>query len=120
MPLSPSVVEQKINTTVTAWENLRSDKSFAGLTLAQFKTAVQPSLDARTEVRNLENQLAEARANRDARDLVSCDVVTKVVNAVVGDTAEGEDSPFYEALGYIRKSQRKSGLKRVIKLKEAA
>ena len=120
MPLSPSVIEQKINTTAGAWENLRAAKSFAGLTLAQFKAAVQPSLDARAEVLNLENQLAEARANRDAKDQASFDAITKVVNAVVGDTTEGEDSPFYEALGYIRKSQRKSGLKRVIKLKEAA
>ena len=42
------------------------------------------------------------------------------MNAVVGDTDEGNDSPLYEALGYIRKSQRKSGLKRTIKLKQAA
>ena len=120
MPLSPSVIEEKISTTTVAWENLRADKSFAGLTLAQFKAAVKPSLDARTEIRNLEDQLAEARASRDAKDQASYEAITKVVNAVVGDTTEGEDSPFYEALGSIRKSQRKSGLKRAVKLKEAA
>lgn len=35
-----------------------------------------------------------------------------VVNAVKGDPEEGEDGEFYEALGYVRKSERKSGLSR--------
>ena len=120
MPLSPTVVEEKIKTTIAAWEDLRPAKSFAGLTLAQFKTAMQPALDARTTISNLENLLSAARTARDDEDKEACDIINKVVNAVVGDTDEGNDSPLYEALGYIRKSQRKSGLKRTIKLKQAA
>ena len=118
MPLSPTVVEEKIKTTIAAWEDLRPAKSFAGLTLAQFKTAMQ--LDTRTTISNLENLLSAARTARDDEDKEAYDIITKVVNAVVGDTDEGNDSPLYEALGYIRKSQRKSGLRRTIKLKQAA
>lgn len=38
--------------------------------------------------------------------------VQLVVNAVRGDPDEGEDGEFYDALGYVRKSERKSGLRR--------
>jgi hypothetical protein len=31
---------------------------------------------------------------------------------VCGDPAEGDDSPFYDALGYVRRSERQSGLHR--------
>ena len=33
-----------------------------------------------------------------------------VVNGVVGDPAYGDDSPLYGAMGFVRKSERKSGL----------
>jgi hypothetical protein len=35
-----------------------------------------------------------------------------VVNGVLADPDEGPDSPLYEAFGYIRESERKSGLTR--------
>jgi hypothetical protein len=35
-----------------------------------------------------------------------------VVNGVKGDPAFGEDSDLYETMGYVRKSERKSGLTR--------
>jgi hypothetical protein len=38
--------------------------------------------------------------------------VQLVVNGVVGDPTFGPDSALYEAMGYVRKSERKSGLTR--------
>ena len=35
-----------------------------------------------------------------------------MINAVKSDPAEGEDSDLYEAMGYVRKSNRSSGLTR--------
>jgi len=35
-----------------------------------------------------------------------------VVNGVLADPTEGPDSSLYEAMGYTRKSERKSGLTR--------
>ena len=37
-------------------------------------------------------------------------VVQLAVNGVIGNPAFGPDSPLYEAFGYTRKSERKSGL----------
>ena len=38
--------------------------------------------------------------------------VQLVVNAVKGDPTAGEDSDLYEQMGYVRKSERASGLRR--------
>ena len=39
-------------------------------------------------------------------------VTARVVNAVKSDPEEGKDSDLYEAMGYVRKSNRSSGLTR--------
>ena len=100
---------EKIAAVVKAWEDLRPAKSFAGMTLAQFTTKVQPSLDARAAIDSLDNQLIAAADQRDIADVESMKQVLLVVNAVKGDPAEGEDGELYEAMGYVRKSERASG-----------
>jgi hypothetical protein len=93
-----------------AWKDLRPTKSFAGMTLVQFTAKVQPSLDARDAIDTLDNQIIAAADQRDTADVESMKQVNFVVNAVKGDPAEGEDGELYEAMGYIRKSERASGL----------
>ncbi|MBI2929982.1 MAG: hypothetical protein HYY24_30355 [Verrucomicrobia bacterium] len=112
MPIPPKQMEGKINKVVGAWETLRADKSFAGMTLTQFKNKVRGSLDTRTTIDTLESQLTAARSARDDADKASNDAILLAVNAVKGDDAEGEDGELYEAMGYVRKSERKSGLTR--------
>jgi hypothetical protein len=41
-------------------------------------------------------------------------------SSVRGDIEHGEDSAFFKALGYVPKSERKSGLRRTAALKKAA
>jgi hypothetical protein len=53
---SPKDVKLKIDKTLNAWETLAPSKSFGGMTLAQFKTAIQPSLDARQQLDDMEAQ----------------------------------------------------------------
>ena len=112
MSEGPAIVEKKINDIINAWESLRPAKSFAGMTLAQFKTKVQPSLDTRATITDLENKLTAAQDERDDADKISNAAVLQVVNGVKGDPAEGEDGELYEAMGYVRKSERASGLSR--------
>jgi hypothetical protein len=109
MATSPSAVETKLDNVLNAWETNAADKSFGGMTLAQFKAAVKPSFDARSAIKQLESQLTVALDARDDADKVSAPLIQKVVNGVKGDPAFGEDSALYEAMGYIRKSERKSG-----------
>jgi hypothetical protein len=86
--------------------------SIAGLTEAQFKAKVKSSLDARDLIADLELQLAAARVARANADAANLETVLQVVNSVKGDSKHGEDGALYASFGYIRKSDRKSGLTR--------
>jgi len=99
----------KIAAVLKAWKDLRPTKSFAGMTLAEFTTKVQPSIDARAAIDTLNNQLIAAADQRDTADVESLKQVNFVVNAVKGDPTEGEDGELYEAMGYVRKSERSTG-----------
>ena len=99
---------EKLATVLKAWKDLRPAKTFAGMTLAQFTTKVQPSLDARGQIATLENQMTAAMDERDLADVETMKQIAFVVNAVKGDPAEGEDGELYDAMGYVRKSERAS------------
>ncbi|HWT01730.1 MAG TPA: hypothetical protein VN256_15900 [Pyrinomonadaceae bacterium] len=102
----------KIQKILNAWETLAPDKSFGGMTLAQFRAAAQPALDARQRVEDLEDQLSQAQTDRDRADEDLLAKAQLVVNGVIGDPTQGPDSALYGAMGYRRKSERKSGLTR--------
>ncbi len=112
MAAGPKGIQEKIEKMVNAWETLAPNKTFGGMTLAQFQAAVQPSQAARQRINDLEAQRTQAQAERDRADEESLAKVQLVVNGVIGDPTEGPDSALYEAMGYRRKSERKSGLTR--------
>jgi|ERR1035437_9827412 hypothetical protein len=105
-------VAGKLQTVVNAWGTLRPSKSFAGMTLEQFKAQVQPSLAARDQLVTLRSQTTDNRTQRQASDSASLDLAQLVVNAVKGDPAEGENGSLYAAMGYVTKNSRRSGLTR--------
>jgi hypothetical protein len=108
----PKQIEDKITRVISGWESLKPTKSFGGSTLDQFKTVVAPSLTTRELIADLENQLAQAKNQRDAADEVSLAKIQQVVAGVNADPDEGPNSSLIEAFGYTRKSERKSGLSR--------
>jgi len=112
MAINPKVPLARLTRTKSAWTALRPNKSFAGMTLDQFNTKTGPSLAARDLIDRLENELIAAQNQRDEADQVTIDTLKLVVNAVKGDVDEGEDGELYEAMGYVRTSERKSGLGR--------
>lgn len=112
MPASPKNNEEKIERIINAWATLAPDSTFGGMTLAQFRAIAKPAQDARTRIDDLEAQLKQATADRDAADDACLAKAQMVVNGVLADPTEGPDSALYEAMGYTRKSERKSGLTR--------
>ena len=112
MAVSPRETEQKMERMLNAWETLAADKSFGGMTLAQFQAAAQPSRTARERIDDLEDQLKQAITDRETADEAFLAKAQLVVNGVLADPAHGDDSALYEAMGYKRKSERKSGLTR--------
>ncbi len=110
---NPKIIGDHLEAVIAGWEEHAADASFSGLTLAQFKTKVKPSLDARAAVEDLNRQLDGARVDRKNADVTSVEVAANVVNSVKGDTNFGENSALYASFGYIRKDDRKSGLTRI-------
>src|SRR5262249_27102889 len=99
---------------VNGWAENAADATFSGLTVAQFKLKIKASLDARALIADLEQQLAAARIARANADVTSLQTVCSVVNSVKGDPQHGENGALYASFGYVRKSDRKSGLKRIV------
>ena len=112
MPSSPKTIEQKIERMLNAWRTLAPEKSFGGMTLAQFEALAAPSLEARRRIAELDNQRAQAAAERDSADEVINARAKLVVNGVLADPTEGPNSALYVAFGYTRESDYKSGLHR--------
>jgi hypothetical protein len=109
---SPKDIEAKINTVSSAWEGKAPNASFGGMTLAQFKAATKPSLDTRAAIAGWEQNIKDTTNQRDDADKVSVDKCDLVVKGVVGDPNFGDDSSLYEAMGYVRSSERQTGLTR--------
>lgn len=115
---APKEIEEKIERFLNAWRTLAPEKSFGGMTLAQFEAAVAPSLAARARIDGLQAQIKEAISARDDADDNSDEKMQLVVYGVLADPTEGDDSPLYKALGFTPKSEYKTGLTR--KRKEPA
>jgi len=73
---------------------------------------VQPCLDCHDEIQSLEAQLKAAFSSRTLSDINARNAIALAVNSVKGSPDFGEDSVLYEAMGYKRKSDRRSGLTR--------
>jgi hypothetical protein len=108
----PQDTADRLNAIVTAWNDHAATHTFGGMTLAQFKEAIKPSFDARDVIADLEKQIGAAQNTRNDADATSSAKAKLVINGVVGDPAFGPDSSLYEAMGYVRESERKTGLTR--------
>lgn len=109
---SPKTTAERMEKMVNAWRTLASAKSFGGMTLAQFESAAEPSRAARRKIEELDAQRADAVIERDTADEAFDAKAKFVIAGVLADPTEGPDSALYEAFGYTRTSERKSGLTR--------
>ena len=109
---TPKKTSEKIKTVIDAWSDLAQDKKFALMTLEEFKQRIKPSLETRLSLKTLKDTQIDALTTRYQSDEESMKTLLLVVNAIKGDPTEGEDSALYKACGYVRKSERKSGLTR--------
>ena len=109
---SPKAIADHLTNVSNAWKKYAAGASFGGMTLAQFQAKIKPSFDDRAKIAELEKDISDATNVRDDDDAVSTVAADLVVKGVVGDPNFGEDSTIYEAMGYVRKSERKTGLTR--------
>lgn len=109
---SPKEIEEKYNRFLNAWTTLAPDKTFGGITLAEFTAQVGKSNSPRQKLIGLNDERTAAETERDTEDKNSLKMCERVKNGVIADPDFGDDSALYEAFGFVRKSERKSGLTR--------
>ena len=112
MPNSPKDNEQRMERILNAWRTLASDETFGGMTLMQFEALVTAAQAARQHIEDLNDQLTDAHAGREAADDAFNAKARLVIAGVLANPDFGSDSALYEAFGYTRTSVRKSGLTR--------
>lgn len=112
MPTNPKQVEEKIERMTTAWKTLAPDKKFGGMTLAEFEAFGEAAMQPRARILELKDEIKQEEASRDRADRTFIAKAELAVAGVVADPTEGNDSAIYEAFGYVRKSERQSGLTR--------
>ena len=115
MANNPKSIEAKIRQAISAFETIAPTKSFGGMTLAQFKSGLGPSLDTRATLADLNNQIMQVTNQRDEADQISLELIQRFVAGILADPTEGPNSSLIEAVGRVRKIERASGLHRAKK-----
>ena len=117
--LSPEQQIRRIIGAIRAWEKHAPDSTFSRRTLAEFKEAMRPSLDAHARVVDLRKQVRIAVIERNQMVGKAMQVVYMTGHAVRGDPNHGRDSVLNEALGYTREVVRRTKIRRGARRKRA-
>ena len=103
-------VKEQCNVMNDAWFEGAKAVEFNGTTQTQFDADIDAAAAADASIDNREAQLKLEREARDDMYAALDEKRVKVGQGVVGNASYGDDSPLYGAMGFVRKSERKSGL----------
>lgn len=117
MPTGPKERLRRLQEVMQAWQTIAPQESFAGMTLAEFEQEIAESLNARRAIEDFEVQLLKAMTERDNIDKKNLAKADLVVKGVLANANYGDNSALYSSMGYVRKSERKTGLTRKKKSK---
>lgn len=112
MPNNPKANEEKMLQVLNGWKTLAPEKRYGNMTVEDYEAQVNRSLAPRRRLNELKDEELRELANRDSEDEITMEKVQFIVNGVLADPTEGPNSALYESFGYVRKSERKSGLTR--------
>lgn len=116
--LNIKLLKERVSKMLAAWLEGAADVIFMGIK--------RGDLDAKSkQAEALENEIADLEAQKKLKEDQLADVYLAMNNMTVnvrsgvsGDQNFGDDSALYGAMGFVRKSERKSGLTRKHKVKE--
>lgn len=112
MPNSPKKNEEKMKKALNALKTLAPNVKFNGKGVEELEAQVNRSLAPRQRLVEIADEETEQQALRESEDVKSLAMIEKIVAGIIGHDDYGKDSALYEAFGYIRESDRKSGLTR--------
>ena len=105
-------IVNRVKVIRAAWRDIAPEATFAGMTLADYEAATEAPLQLRAEMTELRTKLRGMKASQTDVDQAANELSDLVVNSIKGTPGFGQDSPLYSAFGFVRKSDRKSGLTR--------
>ena len=97
---------------LSSWEEYAQDKSFAGMTLAEFETKSETPLAVRKELAAARTKANGLILKRDKADDSLNEDLILIAHAIRADKDFGEDCPLYRSLGFVPKSERRTGRRR--------
>ena len=100
----------KLTNLIDVWTKFAPETKFAGLGIAEFKTALARSIESRSQIHDMRTQIKGLIATRSAGDADGQGIVARVVHGILADADHGPNSAMYRALNYVPKSERASGL----------
>jgi hypothetical protein len=109
---NPGRTIRRITSVASAWENLASGETFAGMTLCEFKQAIEPSFAARERIAALETAMIAAVQSRTQADAQSHALTSSVIFSVLASPDARISEGLYRAMGFIPETERASGLTR--------
>lgn len=109
---NPKKNMELIEMTVAALREFAPETAFGGVKLADFEPDAEVCRADREAIIDHDNAGRGLIVKRDNDDEKALEKRELIVNGVIGDPNFGPDSALYEALGFVRKSERKSGLTR--------
>jgi len=107
-------VKEQCNVMDDAWVEGAKTVEFNGITQTEFAADIADAA-ADTEIGDIEAHLKMKREERDDKYFALNEKRSAVGKGVAGSKDYGDDSPLYGAMGFVRKSDRASGLTRKTK-----
>ena len=105
-------IKQKCNVMNDAWAEGAAAVVFNGVKQSVFLADIDAAAADDAAIADLRAQLNMKIDVRDGKYAALDQTRSKVGQGVAGDPAYGNDSPLYGAMGFVRKSEKKSGLTR--------
>jgi len=109
---SPEQLVQRIRQTINGWEKNGRQTTLSSYSLAEFKAAMQPALDAHDRVLEQRKQLRISIIQRNTAVGKAMESVYLVGFSAKGHPDHGRDSALCEALGLTRESVRRTKIRR--------
>jgi hypothetical protein len=103
-------IKEQCATMSSGWGEGAPDVEFNGFKLAEFNAERTAAQAVEDEISDLEAQIKMKKDERDTRYIGLDSKRSKVRSGVAGHKDYGDDSQLYGAMGFVRKSERKSGL----------
>ena len=103
---------EKCNVMNDAWVEGAPSAKFNGIAQGTFQSEIEAAAADDAAIADRESEIKMMKDVRDDKYAALNEKRTKVGQGVVGDPDFGDNSPLYGAMGFVRKSEKKSGLTR--------